>query len=176
MCDLPCHKEHRERLKRIERRIRVLFAFGLALITLFAIAPALIPDAEPERVQLLDRSHHSTYQRPQGMSDGVYAALHHASAEWNVPLSTMARVSRCESTWNPAARSRSGRYLGLFQHHRSYWRDRVRNFNRHVALHNSREPNQLDPMAGDPYAAIDNARVTAWMVQHKTGWRPWSCK
>lgn len=131
--------------------------------------------------RVLEPIHHSTYQRPQGMSDEVYAAEHFASAEWGVSLRDMARVSRCESTWNPAARSPSGRYVGLFQHKRSSFAGRVKAFNDHVRLHNSREANKLETMAGDPFAAIDNSRLTAAYVAgvlpgYSGGWRWWGCR
>ena len=156
-------------------------ARGLAIVAIgvsLLFRPVIIeaPAAVELRQGAVETIHHSDYQQPAAMSGDVYWALHHASAEWNVAMSTMARVSRCESTWNPAACSRSGRYLGLFQHHRSYWPGRVGSFNDYVALHNSREPNKLEQMAGDVFAAIDNARVTAWMVAHKTGWKPWGCR
>ena len=138
------------------------------------LTPRVSRGSEGPRV--LDLIHHDSYAKPAGMSDNVYWALHQASAEWNVPVRDLARVSHCESTWNPSARSASGTYRGLFQHHRSYWPERVRNFNAYVARHNSREPNQLEGMAGDIYAAVDNARLSAWMVRTQTGWRPWSCR
>lgn len=103
-----------------------------------------------------------------------------AVAEWNPKggYPKMRAVSKCESTWNP--RATNGSHDGLFQHKRKSWAGRVDSFNRHVALHNDREPNKLEPMAGDRWSALDQSRLTAALVAgvlpgYKGGWSWWEC-
>lgn len=111
----------------------------------------------------------------------VDAALEYAAREWGPPGGhvKMNRVSDCESGFNPSAYNRAGPYVGLFQHRESSWPGRVRAFNNHVRLHNSRNPHQrLPEMAGDWRAPIDAARVTAAMAAgvlpgYPRGWSHW---
>lgn len=150
------------------RHYRSIIVTGIVLAVVLLLGPAAVPD----RV-VIDNVHH-------GEPDQVRAALDYASREWGVSRSAMAKVSHCESTWNPNASNR-GRYLGLFQHKSSSWRGRVAAFNRHVELHNSREPNRLEPMAGVWNAPIDQSRLTAAYVAgvlpgYRGGWSWWQCK
>lgn len=114
---------------------------------------------------------------PSQPSAEVDAALRYGAREWNVSYLDMRQVSRCESRWNP--RSTNGSHDGLFQHKRRSWQGRVAAFNRHVRLHNEREPNKLETMAGDRWAPIDQARLTGAYVAgvlpgYRGGWSWWS--
>ena len=55
MCELPCHQEQRERLKLIRTRIKRFTYTGLAVISVFAVAPGVIPDSE--RVIVVSEAH-----------------------------------------------------------------------------------------------------------------------
>lgn len=106
----------------------------------------------------------------------VDAALRYGAAEWNISYTKLRAVAHCESTWNP--RATNGTHDGLLSHKRGSWDGRVRLFNDHVRLHNSRHPDQqLPEMAGDRWAAIDQTRLSAAMVAGVLpgykGWGPW---
>jgi hypothetical protein len=84
-----------------------------------------------------------------------------AARLFHIDAARFLRTARCESSLNPRAVGGGGRYLGVFQQHRTYWPVRARQAG----------------MAGRPaFDAWANAYVSAWMVRYGGGWKHWpSC-
>jgi hypothetical protein len=82
----------------------------------------------------------------------VDRSIAESAAEFNVDQTRLRKIVRCESRFNPHAKS--GSYRGLFQQASDYWSKRVADFNRH------RDPD----VTGDIYSPFDNARVSSRMI------------
>lgn len=89
----------------------------------------------------------------------VDRAIRESAKEFSIDEGRFRRVALCESGFNPF-NSRS--YWGLFQHSKTYWPGRVRNFN----------TNNNPDVLGNPESPFDNARIAAWMIRNG-GWSPW---
>ncbi len=76
-------------------------------------------------------------------------------------------VMRCESGANPGSRSRTGKYVSLFQHDVNAWPGRVARYN---------AVNDLKTPDADWRNPTTVSLVTAWMVKNDGGWRQWACK
>ncbi|MNX50144.1 Transglycosylase-like domain protein [compost metagenome] len=80
------------------------------------------------------------------------------SAQHGLDANKVARIAKCESTFNPNATN--GIYQGLFQHHSGYWPARATKY-------------------GAPGASIFDAaaqvKVTTAMMA-EVGYGPWECQ
>lgn len=97
------------------------------------------------------------YQPPKTTRE-VRRIIRNVAARYRIDADRFERVARCESGYRYKARSRNGRYIGLFQHDRRYWKARARR----AGL---REAAITGPWA--------NSTVSAWMIRHGGGWRHW---
>lgn len=94
----------------------------------------------------------------------VLAAIHYASAEQGLDEGKLTRIGNCESGLreNPP-----GHYKGTFQQEPSYWRGRVASFNDWA------RSTGRPTMSGSSTVAIDNARLSAWMMKTRGFTRDW---
>ena len=78
-------------------------------------------------------------------------------------------VMRCETggTFNRFIKSKTGKFLGLFQHWNTKWPGRVAAYNR---------ANDLKTPDADWTNPTTQALVTAWMVKNDGGWGQWDPK
>lgn len=109
-------------------------------------------------------AHHRKRHRFYEASDPVRGVILTAAGEFDLDGNRVMRIAFCESRYNPNV----GRaHIGLFQQSRRYWAGRVRAFN---AAHPEK------PVSADIRDPVANARVSAWMMSQRGGFKHWTCK
>lgn len=136
-------------MKPSQRISRALACGSLAVIGLAA-------GCTPQEVQIFKQLH-PTHQ------NAVLASMRSQTVPAsNVPSdAALQRLAKCESGGNPRARSRSGRYTGLYQFDRSTWNSLARQV----------LPSYVGVTPGDAPANIQDAMARA--LYRQRGRSPW---
>lgn len=122
-------------------------------------------DVHVDRGPRNDRASSSSLERTQSFSRPPWTARrfrpsssesvqHRIAAAWPGDNRDAVRVAACESSLNPSATSRSGRYSGLFQFDSTTWR----------SVGGSGSPAQ---------ASVEEQTRRAWRLKQSRGWAPW---